>query len=169
MNPDIPLRIGVMGGAEAEPDVLDLAREVGERIARAGAVLLCGGYGGVMEAAARGARSAGGLTIGILRALNEWDANDSITIPLPTCLERARNVVNVSASNALIAIDGREGTFSEIAFALNLRVPVVGLKCERHLCPTLVESPLFHHAITAQEAVEVALRMAAERRARQRP
>lgn len=169
MNPEIPFRIGVMGGAEVEPEIAELARQVGEGLARAGAILLCGGYGGVMEAAARGAREAGGLTLAILRGPNEWDANDHIVIPLPTCLERARNVLNVTASNALIAIDGREGTFSELAFALNLGVPVVGLRVERHLCDTVRQSPCFELAENAREAVERALAAARRRRERSRP
>ena len=169
MNPDIPLRIGVMGGAEAPPEALALAEAVGRGLARAGAVLLCGGYGGVMEAAARGACEAGGMTVGILRKMNEWGCNDYIRIPLPTCMDRARNVINVTACNALIAIDGREGTFSEIAFAVNMGAPVVGLLVDAHLCATLAGSRFFERVETAEAAVERALALAAERRRKERP
>jgi len=127
LTPKRKSRIGVLGPGQGAPETLALATEVGAQIARAGAVLICGGLGGVMEAAARGARQAGGLTVGIIPGSDPGEANDFIDVPIATGMGEARNGMVVRSSNAVIAIAGSYGTLSEIALALKTGVPVVGL------------------------------------------
>ena len=122
------LFIGVIGGGEVTPEIAGLAEEVGREIARRGAVLVCGGLGGVMEAACRGAISEGGLTVGILPGENRRAANPYVKIPIVTGTGYARNVAVVKSSQAIIAIDGSYGTLSEIGHALQSGIPVIGLK-----------------------------------------
>jgi uncharacterized protein (TIGR00725 family) len=119
--------IGVMGPAACDSQTADMARAVGRGIAERGAVLLCGGRGGVMEAAAQGAREVGGLTLGILPGVNQRESppNAHVDIALFTGLGEARNWLNVCASDAVIAIGGGFGTLSEIALALKAQKPVV--------------------------------------------
>jgi len=119
--------IAVIGGGSCTPSQATLAEEVGLEIARQGAVLVCGGLGGVMEAACRGAASAGGLTIGILPTDNRRTANPYVQIPVATGLGTARNVIVVRSAQAVIAVDGSYGTLSEIGHALQSGIPVVGL------------------------------------------
>jgi uncharacterized protein (TIGR00725 family) len=120
-------RIGVLGPGTAGAETLALAEEVGGEIARQGAVLVCGGLRGVMEAVARGAKRVGGLTIGILPGAGAQEANDFIDVPVVTGMGEARNILVVRSSNAVIAIAGSYGTLSEIALALKVGVPVVGM------------------------------------------
>lgn len=119
--------IGVMGPAACDPQTAELAREIGRGIAEYGAVLLCGGRGGVMEAAAEGARSRGGLTVGILPGASARDTppNPHIDLALFTGLGEARNWINVCASDVVIAIGGGFGTLSEVALALKAQKPLV--------------------------------------------
>ncbi len=119
--------IGVIGGGEISSQVAGIAEEVGREIARRGAVLVCGGLGGVMEAACKGASDEGGLTIGILPGDNRLAANPYVKIPIVTGLGHARNVAVVKSSQAIIAIDGSYGTLSEIGHALQNGIPVIGL------------------------------------------
>jgi uncharacterized protein (TIGR00725 family) len=119
--------IAVIGGGEVPPEVAALAEEVGREIARRGAALVCGGLGGVMEAACRGAAAEGGLTIGILPGNSRRDANPHVIIPIVTGIGYARNVAVVKSAQAVIAVDGSYGTLSEIAHALQSGIPVVGL------------------------------------------
>ena len=119
--------IGVIGGGEVSSQVAKLAEEVGREIARLGAVLVCGGLGGVMEAACKGASDEGGLTIGILPGDNRLSANPYVKIPIVTGLGYSRNVAVVKSSQAIIAIDGSYGTLSEIGHALQSGIPVIGL------------------------------------------
>jgi uncharacterized protein (TIGR00725 family) len=121
------LILGVIGDGECDAATAAVAEAVGREIARCGAALVCGGLGGVMAAACRGAKSAGGLTIGILPGVNRADANPWVDIPVVTGLDQARNVLVVRTAQAVIAVSGQYGTLSEIAFALKLGVPVVGL------------------------------------------
>ena len=123
----MPLQIGVIGAGECSQEAVILAEEVGREIAGNGAVLICGGLGGVMEAAARGAKQEGGVTVGILPGFSAEDANPFIVIPIVTGLSHARNVLVVRSSHVLIAIEGGYGTLSEISIALKLGIPVVGL------------------------------------------
>lgn len=121
-------RIGVIGGGQCTREAYALALEVGRRIAERGGILISGGLGGVMEAASRGAKEAGGLTIGILPGFSASEANPYVDIPIVTGMSLARNLIIVRTAQVLIAIEGGYGTLSEIAFALQLEVPLVGLK-----------------------------------------
>ena len=104
-----------------------MAEAVGRALAEAGAILICGGRGGVMAAACRGAKSAGGLTIGVLPGDSAAEANPYVDIPIVTGMGEARNIIIVRTAHAVIAVGGEFGTLSEIAFALKLGRPVVGL------------------------------------------
>ena len=121
------MQIGVIGSGDCSPQVQRLAEEVGREIAKRGAVLVCGGLGGVMEGAARGAKLAGGLTVGILPGSDACKANPYIDVVIVTGMSYARNIIVVRSSDVLIAIEGKYGTLSEIAYALQLRKPVVGI------------------------------------------
>ncbi len=126
MNDLRSLQIAVLGSASSDAREERVAEDVGRLIAKAGAVLLCGGRGGVMEAACRGAAGAGGVTVGILpRDLAE--ANPFCTITIPTALGMGQNAVLVSAAEVVIAVGGAYGTLSEIAMALKLGRPVFGI------------------------------------------
>ena len=145
--------IGVMGGAACTQEEYLLAAEVGCLIAERGLVLLCGGGTGIMEAAARGAREAGGLTIGILpgSCAEETPPNPFIDLPVFTGLSDARNAVNAKSSALVIAVGGGFGTLSEIALALKCRKHVIGLKTWAFSREDMDFSH-FHKADTLQEA-----------------
>jgi len=119
--------IAVIGGGEPSPEEAELAEEVGRELARRGVILVCGGMGGVMEAACRGASLEGGTTIGILPGENARTANPYVQIPIVTGIGYARNVAVVKSSRAVIAIGGSYGTLSEIAYARQGDIPVIGL------------------------------------------
>jgi uncharacterized protein (TIGR00725 family) len=119
--------ITVIGSGDCSPQEARMAEEVGKELARHGAVLVCGGLGGVMAAACRGATMAGGLTIGILPGDSRRSANPYVQIPIVTNLGEARNVIVVKTAQAVIAIGGGYGTLSEIGHALKNNIPVVGL------------------------------------------
>jgi len=150
------LVIGVMGPAACDGETAALARAVGRGVAERGAVLLTGGRAGVMEEASRGAREAGGLTVGILPGATtaETPPNPFVDIALPTGLGEARNWVNVCASDALIAIGGGFGTLSEIALALKARKPLVLLGSWQFEMEGV--SPTVPRARDAAHAVELA-------------
>lgn len=120
--------IAVIGGRRVEKSLLEEAEKVGRLIALNGFTLVCGGLGGVMEAAARGANAEGGATIGILPQDHKREANDYVDFPIVTGLGVGRNVIIARTSDALIAIGGEYGTLSEIAFALQMGKPVVGIR-----------------------------------------
>lgn len=119
--------IGVIGGSAVDQTAFETAYQVGKLIAEAGAILICGGLTGIMEAACKGAKDAGGATIGILPGLHVDDANPYVDIPVATGLGHARNLVIINTAQAMIAISGRYGTLSEIGFALQSGKPVYGL------------------------------------------
>ena len=120
--------IAVVGPGEGSDELeLAAAEEAGAAVAEAGAGLVCGGLGGVMEAACRGARSRGGLTVGLLPGTDRDAANGWVVVALPTGLGEARNALVVRAADAVVAIGGGWGTLSEIALALKTGVPVVGV------------------------------------------
>lgn len=119
--------ISVIGGSECSPEEALLAESVGRRLAERGATLICGGLGGCMEAACKGAKSAGGRTIGILPGEDRCDANPYVDIPIVTGMGYARNSAVAKSGQAVIAIGGSFGTLSEIAYALQKRLPVIGL------------------------------------------
>jgi uncharacterized protein (TIGR00725 family) len=148
-----------MGPSECSARILDLAREVGMHIARRQAILICGGMGGVMEAAAAGAKEAGGITIGILPGNSASAANPYIDIPIVTDIGNARNVINVLTSQAIIAVHGAYGTLSEIALALKCGTPVVGLQTWKLIDPGGVATLDISAADTPEEAVDRALEL----------
>ncbi len=119
--------ISVIGGGAAGPDEIAMAREVGRQIARGSAVLVCGGLGGVMEAACCGAHEEGGETLGFLPGERVSDANRCLDIALPTGLGEARNFLVARASDGVVAVGGALGTLSELAFALKKRIPVAAI------------------------------------------
>lgn len=121
------LPVGVIGPRAASPVQETTAGSLGRRLAEIGLTVICGGRGGVMSAVARGARAAGGLTIGILPETDWRTANEDIVVPLATGLNEARNVVIARAAVALIAVGGSPGTLTEIAFGLHFGRPVIGL------------------------------------------
>lgn len=117
----------MVGGGEADPTVCAVAEAVGRGLARAGAVVVCGGLGGAMEAACKGAKAEDGLTIGILPGEDRAAANPYVDVAIPTGLGEARNALVVRAADGLVAVKGEFGTLSEVAFALRTGKPVVGV------------------------------------------
>lgn len=131
---------------------MSLAEAVGAGLARAGAVVVCGGRGGVMAAACRGAADAGGLTVGLLPGLDRREANEWVQVALPTGLGELRNGLVVRAADGMIAVGGSYGTLSEVALALRADVPVIGLRSWK------IEG--VRAAAGPDEAVALALRLA---------
>jgi uncharacterized protein (TIGR00725 family) len=122
------IHVAVVGpGSEADERQAAAAEDVGRLIAARGALLVCGGLGGVMEAACRGARSAGGATLGLLPGSDRADANPFVDVAVPTGLGEGRNALVVRAADAVLAIGGGYGTLSEIALALRAGKPVIGI------------------------------------------
>jgi len=119
--------IAVIGGGQCSSREAKLAEKVGRELARQGATLVCGGLGGIMAAACKGAQLEGGLTIGILPGESRQVANPYVQIPIVTGIGYARNVAVVKSAQAVIAIGGNYGTLSEIAHALQSDIPVIGL------------------------------------------
>ena len=122
------LQIAVVGGSDPTPEQAAWAEEVGRLLAEKGAVVVCGGLGGVMAAACRGAKSAGGLTVGLLPGQRRDDANPWVDVAIPTGLGEARNALVVASASAVVALGGEYGTLSEIALALRAGKPVVGVR-----------------------------------------
>ncbi len=150
--------VAVIGAGQCTPKEAGVAEEVGRELAGRGAVLVCGGLGGVMEAACRGALKAGGRTIGILPGNSPEDANPFVQFPIVTGMGHARNVIVVKSARAVIAIGGGHGTLSEIAHALQNRIPVVGLGTWG-LARNGRDDTSIVPAATPQEAVEKALEL----------
>jgi uncharacterized protein (TIGR00725 family) len=119
--------VAVVGGAQCSRDEAKLAEAVGVELAKKKVTLICGGLGGVMAAACKGARSAGGKTVGIVPGNTRDEANSYVDIPIVTGIGEARNVIVVNTAQAVIAIGGKFGTLAEIAYALRSKTPVVGL------------------------------------------
>ncbi len=152
--------ISVIGASEPSSQIEGLAEQVGEELARRGMTVVCGGLGGVMAAACRGARSAGGTTIGILPDSDPAEANEWVDIPICTGLSYARNVIVVKTGRAVIAVGGAYGTLSEIGHAVSEGIPVIALETwelrrggvdERSM--TLADSP----TDAVDKAIEAAL------------
>lgn len=152
--PQRRVRVAVAGAGICGPELTILAEDVGRGIARADAILICGGLGGVMEGAARGAAEEGGLTVGILPGRDAHDANPYIQLPLPTGLGEGRNVLVARTADVLIAIGGEWGTLSEVAMARKCHVPVILLR------PALAAPLELPEAEDAADAVDRALRAA---------
>lgn len=144
--------IGVIGAGDAGAEDLEMAQAVGEEIASNGYTLLCGGMGGVMEAASKGAKSRGGTCIGILPGKSKNECNPYIDYSIVTAMGHARNVIVVGSCDAIIAIGGSFGTLSEIAFALRLEIPIIGLN-------TWDVSSDIKKAETPKEAVRMAIEL----------
>jgi uncharacterized protein (TIGR00725 family) len=148
--------IAVIGGGSCSKKETRLAEEVGRELARRGAILVCGGLGGVMEAACKGAYDEGGVTIGILPGDNRNAANQYVKIPIVTNLGYARNVAVVKSGRAVIAVGGNYGTLSEISHALQSGIPVIGLGTWT-IAHNGKEDKAIIRAKSAAEAVEKAL------------
>ena len=142
--------IGVIGASQATTEGLMLAEEVGRLIAESGAVLVCGGLGGVMEAASRGCSSAGGDVLGITPGPNAAEANPYVTLAVPTNMGHARNIIIAHTAESLIAIEGEYGTLSEAAISLKLGKMVFALRPQHVLDGVMVVQ-------TADEAVNKAV------------
>ena len=161
MSQDKKKIIAVIGGGQPTSKETKLAEKVGRELAKRGAILVCGGLSGVMEAACRGASAEGGITIGILPGENRLSANPYVQIPIATGLGYARNAAVAKSAQAVIAIGGSYGTLTEIGYALQTGIPVIGLntwtisrndKQDKSIIPA--ESPV--------EAVEMALELATD-------
>jgi hypothetical protein len=159
-----PRRLSVIGGAVCSPHQRQVALEIGREIARRGCILLCGGRTGVMEAAAEGATSEGGLAVGVLPGANSADSppNRHIALPIFTGLGQARNQVLVLSGEAVIGVGGSWGTLTEIGFAIRHGIPVVLVDSWRLTHPEGRVEPLLHYASGPVEAVATALRAADE-------
>ncbi len=144
--------VAVVGAGVPDPETDALAYEVGQRIATSGAVLVCGGMTGVMEAACKGAKQAGGTTVGILPTSDRRHANPYVDVAIATGMGEMRNALIVRSADVVIAIGGESGTLSEIAFALKIERPVVGLHSW--------DIPKMVPASSAEEAVATALSLA---------
>ena len=119
--------VGVVGGNQVDSRIRAVAKKLGREIAKCGYILICGGLGGVMEAACMGAREAGGITVGILPGNNRESANPFVSIPIVTAMSHARNAIIVRTADILVAVDGKYGTLSEIALAKASGKRVLGL------------------------------------------
>ena len=154
--------VAVVGGSDPEPTAEAKAETVGRLLARAGAIVICGGRSGVMEAVCRGAGAEDGTTVGFLPGSERHEANSHLSFAFPTGMGEMRNMLVVTAADVVIAVSGEFGTLSEIAFALRVGKPVVGLdtwelakRGERTDAIRIVDTP--------EEAVDVALDLAAAR------
>ena len=148
-------RIGVIGAGQATSDGVRQAYRVGQLLAEAGVVLVCGGLGGVMAAAAQGCWEAGGEVIGLLPGGDAGEANPYVTLPIPTNMGHARNVIIAHTAQALIAVEGEYGTLSEMAIGLKLGKTVIQLNSWSQLATA-------QSAQSAEDAVKLALRAISE-------
>ena len=135
------MNVAVIGGSECSKIAYNLAEKLGRLIASQGWVLVCGGLGGAMEAACRGAKSAGGLTVGILPGFDAKSANIYVDVKIPTGLDYARNILVIRSADVVVAVEGKYGTLSEIAFALNEKKKVIGINAWRIKKVINVNSP----------------------------
>ena len=155
--------IAVIGNSSCSPEEAKLAESVGELLAQRGSTVICGGLGGVMEAACRGAKSQGGLTVGILPGQDSSAANPWVDIPVVTGIGEARNVAGVKSARAVIAVGGSYGTLSEIAYALKGNIPVIGLNTWS-LARDGQEDDSIIKVRSAAEAVDKAISLAKRRK-----
>lgn len=152
--------IAVVGGAAVDDGTYLMAREVGRLLAEAGAIVVNGGYGGVMEAASWGAKEAGGFVIGILQGTDRTEGNPHLSLGIATGMGKGRNTIIAITCDAMIAVDGGYGTLSEVAQALNHGRPVVALGSWELARAGRVDPELLTHASTPEEAVRAALDLA---------
>lgn len=153
------IHVAVVGPGDATPEEASAAEVIGAELAGAGALVVCGGLGGVMAAACRGATSAGGTTLGLLPGTERADANEWVTVAVPTGLGEGRNVLVARAADAVVAVGGAYGTLSEIALALRARTPVVGWRTWALTSPAGEPVPIVH-VDDPVEAARAALRLA---------
>lgn len=146
--------MAVAGGGSCDREVAALARAVGSGLARGGAVVICGGLGGVMEAVAAGAAEEGGLVVGLLPGYDRGAGNPSLTVAVPTGIGHARNALVAAAGDCLVALPGAAGTLSEVALACVLGRPVIGVRAWGEIAGVV-------RVETAEEAVRLALATAA--------
>ncbi len=160
--------ISVIGGEACGPKALDVAEKVGREIAQRGATVVCGGRGGVMEAACRGAREAGGHTVGIMPGRGREDSppNPYVEFAIFTGMGFARNVIVVLSGDAVVAIDGSYGTLSEIAYALVHETPVVGIDTWDFNYDSFTGQEKIVRVTDPAEAVAKAINLAEAQRAR---
>jgi hypothetical protein len=154
--------VSVIGGSRASAADLEIAEAVGRELAKAGAAVVCGGLGGVMEAVCKGAAEAGGLTIGILPGEHRETANAFVHIPIVTGLGFTRNSIVAKSGQAVIAIGGSYGTLSEIAFARIAGLPVIGIDTWE-MSRRGEEADFITRAADAKEAVQIAIAKIEER------
>lgn len=150
----MPRQIAVIGAGKGSEEIDKLAEELGREIAVSGSILICGGLGGVMEAAARGAKEKGGTTVGILPGTDKSESNKYIDIKIVTAMSHARNAIIARTADALIAVGGGHGTLSEIALGLKSGKQVIVLE-KGSTSPMEVKGMSL--AKTPKEAVEMAL------------
>ncbi len=147
--------VGIIGGNKiTDKKIYNIAYRIGELIAKEGWYLICGGLGGVMEAASKGAFENNGTTIGILPTINKEDANKYIKIPIATNMGYSRNYIIVQTADILIAIDGRTGTLNEITAALNMNKKVISL-LSWELEKIGFKNDIFIKAFTPEEAIQI--------------
>jgi len=156
--------VAVCGPDPASETVAAQAESIGHALARAGAVVVCGGLGGAMEAAAAGAAAEGGVVVGVLPGTDRSAANRHVTVALPTGMGEMRNALIVRAADAVIAVAGEFGTLSEIALALKAGKPVVGLGTWELVRGGGERADEIVRASTPEEAVATALRLASRTR-----
>ncbi len=154
--------LGVIGAGQCSREIDRMAEQVGREIARAKAVLICGGRGGVMEAAARGAARSGGTVIGILPGSDRREANPFLSYSIVTGLGPARNALIIRSCEAVIAVAGGAGTLSEIGLAMKMEVPVVGLRTWQLDHPEHKQTGIVY-VEDPGEAVQTAVRLARRR------
>ena len=145
--------IGVIGVSDSTVEQYKIAENTGIEIAKRNGIIICGGLGGVMEAVCKGAKSLGGLTIGIMPGFDRHEKNQYVDIPIVTGMSNARNIILVRSSQSIISIGRGYGTLSEIAFALKLRIPIIGIN-------TWEVSKDIKHVKTPKEAVDMAFCLA---------
>jgi len=158
--------IAVIGAGAATPEEKETAEAIGREIARAGAALLCGGLGGVMEAAAAGAKAEGGLTVGLLPGTTAEGAGTSMDVAIPTGLGEARNYLVATGADGVVAVGGSLGTLSELAFALKKRLPVAAVNTWRLESERLADDVVFLETDSPDAAVRFVLDGIAEVRSR---
>lgn len=142
-----PRLVGVIGASECSRKIAEIAVEIGRGIAEKGDILICGGLGGVMLAACKGAKQGGGLTVGVLPGNEKTSANPYVDIPIVSGFGYARNLIIVQSSDGIIAIAGSYGTLSEIAFASKIGVPLVGVFTWEIDAP-IIRAETAHKALT---------------------
>ena len=151
------IMVGVIGASEADEQLCTVAEHVGEELASRGAIVICGGLTGVMEAVCRGARKQDGMTVGVIPSDRKEDANPHVQIPIVTGIGVARNAIITRTADVVIAVGGQFGTLSEIGYALSMGKTVVAIDSWRLERATERQLPGLIHASNPKEAVDTAL------------